>query len=72
MPKVKTTANSERADMVGQLMVFMGEDIHDGKRFKYWLGRTRKRSPGDLYGMMKRAQEGKNPRALFNYLLKQA
>lgn len=84
--------NSERADLVYQLLVFMGEDKTldeeraieakapgEGRkakakrintRMKYWLGRTRKVQPGDLYAMMKAAKEGKNPQALFNHLLK--
>lgn len=69
--KPTTDANSERADVIGQLMAFMGEDIHNGRRFKYWLGRTKRLSPGEIFGLMKRSrEEGKKPRALFNWLLK--
>jgi hypothetical protein len=39
-------------------------------RMKYWLGRTRNLFPGDIYKLMRQAKEGKNPPALFNYLLK--
>jgi hypothetical protein len=39
-------------------------------RMKYWLGRTRKLTPDQLYRMMRQAKEGSNPPALFNYLLK--
>lgn len=40
------------------------------KRMKYWLGRTRKLSHAELYGLMRKAKDGKNQAALFNYLLK--
>lgn len=40
------------------------------QRMKYWLGRTRKLNADQLYRMMRQAKEGKNPPALFNYLLK--
>lgn len=84
--------NSERADMVGQLIHFMGEDVPTdeekklqratpgaGKaakdkrlnmRMKYWLGRTRKLEPGQIYALMRKAKEGRNSAALFNWLLK--
>lgn len=62
-------ANSQRAEVVGQLMRFMNEP-EDSKRFKYWLGRTRKLSASDIYIMMRKANDGKNPPALFNWLLK--
>lgn len=62
--------NSERADQVDQLMSFMGENPKDSKRFKYWLGRTRKLHPQEIYRLMREAKDGRNPRALFNYLLK--
>ena len=39
-------------------------------RMKYWLGRTRKIQPPEIYNMMRQAKDGKNPQALFNYLLK--
>jgi hypothetical protein len=90
--KATTDANSERADMMNQLLAFMGEDkwstdeknlaIMDmtaareeytkrqHRRFKYWLGRTRRLAPGAIFGLIKRAREGKNPPALFNWLLK--
>jgi len=40
------------------------------KRIKYWLGRTRKIPADGIYRLMRQAREGKNPQALFNYLLK--
>lgn len=60
--------NSARADAVERLCVFMGEDPNGS--MKYWLGRTKNLSPSDIHDMMKQANDGKNPRALFNYLLK--
>lgn len=63
----KNGINSERADVVAQLVLFMG---HGNERFKYWLGRTRKLTPGEIFGMMKAAREGRRPRALFEFLLK--
>ncbi len=40
------------------------------QRIKYWLGRTKKLDPKEIYGLMSQAREGKNKQALFNYLLK--
>lgn len=40
------------------------------RRFKYWLGRTRRLHPGDIYRLLRCAGEGSNPPALFNYLLR--
>lgn len=40
------------------------------KRIKYWLGRTRKIPANQIYDLMKQAKDGKNPRALFNWLIK--
>jgi hypothetical protein len=62
--------NSERAEMIDRLMSFMREDVTDGKRFKYWLGRTRKLGPAEIYRLMNQAKDGRNSQALFNYLLK--
>lgn len=67
--KPQTEANSERANVIEQVIALMGEK--DNRRFKYWLGRTRRLSPGDIFGLIKQAGEGKNPPALFNWLLKQ-
>lgn len=36
---------------------------------KYWLGRTRHLDPEAVYVMISNAKLGKNPQALFNYLL---
>ena len=66
----KKGANHERAEMIEQLVVFMGESVSDSSRFKYWLGRTRKLKPQEIYALMRKAREGKNPQALFNWLLK--
>lgn len=75
--------NSQRADVISKVVTFMGEHIPTkgeseealkkriAKRFKYWLGRTRKISPGEIYRLMSTAKaEGKNPQALFNHLIK--
>lgn len=66
---IETGPNSPRAEQIEKLVKFMGET---NARFKYWTGRTRKLSPEEIYLMMKKAGEGKNPQALFNYLLKQS
>lgn len=74
--------NSPRAERIEQLLSLMGEDRkleqesdeqyaqRIGKRFKYWLGRTRKYSPDEIFAMLRQARSGKNPGALFNYLIK--
>lgn len=76
----KRGPQSARAEMIDRVMEFMGEgrQLDDDQevtnwrnmRFKFWLGRTRHLSPSDMYGMMREASEGKNPRALFNWLIK--
>lgn len=59
--------NSERAEVVEALCAFM----RDGKaKMKYWLGRTRKLAPAEIYELMRRAKDGNNPPALFNHLLR--
>ena len=69
--KKRGGVNSQRADTIEQLMAFMGEDPKDSKRFRYWLGRTRKIESGEIHRLMATAKaEGKKPRALFEYLLK--
>lgn len=64
----KRGASHERAEMIEQLCTFMGED---NKRFKYWIGRTKKLSPAQIYELMQKAKNGKNPKALFQWFLKQ-
>lgn len=39
------------------------------RRFKYWLGRTRRLHPENIDILVKQAKGGKNPAALFNHLL---
>jgi hypothetical protein len=62
------TPNSERAEQIVAVLELMSED---NTNFKKWLGRTRHLSPEQIYLMLKNARQGKNPPALFNYLLKQ-
>lgn len=40
------------------------------RRMKYYLGRTKKIHPKEIYQLMSQAKEGKNKHALFNFLLK--
>jgi len=44
--------------------------VRINKRIKYWLGRTRKVPADEIYNMMRKAKDGKQPQALFNWLLK--
>lgn len=63
--------NSARADAVRRLMEdVMRENPRDTKRFKYWLGRTRRIPTQEIHRLIGSAKEGRNPGALFNYLLK--
>lgn len=74
--------NSERVEVIVNLVSFMGEDRpHPGEtaeqtktrvytRIKYWLGRTRKYTPAEIYGLIKQAKDGHTPPKLFNWLLK--
>lgn len=63
--------NSERAEMIGQLLEFMNEE-YTQRRFQYWLGRTKHLSPSEIYIMMRQARDGHTPPALFQYLLKKS
>lgn len=63
----KKVPNSARAEITEQVCTFMDGD---NKRFKYWLGRTKEYTPSALYDIMKKAKEGKNPQALFNWNIK--
>lgn len=40
------------------------------RRFKYWLGRTRRLTPPEIYRLVRAAKDGAKPPALFNFLLK--
>lgn len=62
--------NSKRAYCIEQLMIFMGENPTDSKRFGYWCGRTKKISPNRVLEMMSESKSGRNPKALFCWLLK--
>lgn len=74
--------NSPRAEQIERLLSLMGENRkldkegekeyaeRLGRRFKYWLGRTRSLSPDEIFATMRQAKEGKNPGALFNHILK--
>ena len=69
--KTKGGINSAKADAVERLMrEVMRENPTDTKRFKYWLGRTRKLTAQALHLMIGSAKEGRKPGALFNHLLK--
>lgn len=70
----KKLPNSERAEAVEILLAFMGEAADSeayGRRFKYWIGRTKHFRPHEIHDLVRLAKDGKNPRAMFNYLLKQ-
>ncbi len=60
-------APHERADMVNQVLEFMGED-----NFGKWLGLTKHLSPSGISALLRQAREGNNPPALFYYLLKES
>lgn len=69
--KTRGGINSAKADAVERLMrEIMHEDPKDTTRFKYWLGRTRKLTSGQIHALIGSAKEGRKPAALFNYLLK--
>lgn len=74
---------SELAEVIENVIVLMEPVQQKGetelefyerikKRFKYWLGRTRHLNPYDIFAMLSQAKGGKNPQALFNYLLKKS
>lgn len=58
--------NSPFNNAVDHVVQFMGEP----KKFAYWCGRLRKLPPQEIFGLISRAKEGRNPKALFNFLLK--
>ncbi len=74
--KRKISIENERQEAIHAVMAFMGEpykkETSKSKvRYKYWNGRLKKYSPKDMHSLIKKAQSGKNPQALFNWLLKQ-
>lgn len=68
--KYRRPLNSKRAYAIEQLMLFMGENPTDSKRFGYWCGRTKKIEPARIFEMISESKEGRNPQALFQWSLK--
>lgn len=64
----KGRVTSEWADQIRTVISFMGET---NERFPYWCGNLRRfrKNPSALYQLMQEAKNGKNPRALFRWLL---
>jgi len=74
--KSKKKIDNQRQEAIHNVMELMGEEYktdttESKKRYKYWNGRLRKYSPIQIHGLIKDSKEGKNPPALFNWLLKQ-
>jgi len=65
IPNKKKPPNSERAEVINQLLEFMEDD-----RFKYWLGRTNHLSVSGIHQLMKEARPKNKPPAYLNWLLK--
>ena len=66
-------APHRRADMINQVVEFYGDNyLKEPKqgRFKYWNGRLAKKSPDEIFTLMRKAKEGKTPHKLFNWLIK--
>lgn len=61
--------NSRFNDEVYKVMVFMGEDPTNTKRFKYWCGRLARIDVSTIRTWRK--NDGRKPRALFNWKLKE-
>ena len=80
--KKKRGPNCERAAEIEQVMLVMCEHLRQpgeseadrelriNRRFKYWLGRTRRLAPPEIYRIVRAAKDGGKPPALFNFLLK--
>lgn len=69
LPKPKRSGvNSLFNDAVDRALDTMGEDK---KRFAYWCGRLRGINPQLISLMAAKAKDGRNPAALFNWLLKE-
>lgn len=66
----KGGVTSERAEQIEKLMIMIRENPKDGKRFAYWLGRTKRFSTHEIYVLCERAKNGRNPGALLNHLIK--
>ncbi len=67
--------DNQRQEAIHSVMDFMGEPYKENnkiskERYKYWNGRLKKYSPVDIHGLIKEAKVGKNPPALFNWLIK--
>ena len=61
----KPTAVSPHQEAINAVMELMGD-----KRYRYWCGRLHGKTPSQILAMVKQAQEGKNPQALFNWFIK--
>jgi len=80
--KKRGQPTSERAAEIEQVMLVMRENLKEPgeteparevrikRRFRYWLGRTRRLTPPEIYRLVRAAKDGAKPPALFNYLLK--
>lgn len=65
-PKKTGGVNSPFNDAVAFVVGFMGEP----RKFGYWCGRLRGMDSQAIHGLLSQAKEGRNQRALFNFLLK--
>ena len=53
---------------INEVLEFMGEGFD---QYSEWCGKLSGRTPGDVYALIKKCKnEGRNPQALFNYLIK--
>lgn len=64
----KGAPTSEWAAAIEEVLMFLKEDK---ARFPYWCGRLRHMEPNDILDLIKAAKQGKNPPALFQWLLKE-
>jgi len=59
--------NSAFNEQIANTISFMGEK---NDRWRYWCGRLKRFSPSEIHDLRKKAETGRNKKALFNYLIK--
>jgi hypothetical protein len=69
--KANGGVNSPFNDAVDRALDTIGEDRNNPKIFPYWCGRLRGIHPQFISHMAAKAKEGRNPIALFSWLIKE-
>ena len=69
MEKIEVNAVIMKAHKAGIATAIERIKKKRSRLMKYWLGRTKHLEPPQIHAMISQAKKGRNPQALFNYLL---